>query len=66
MLGFITFITVLFAFFEGFATDRAPLDHYEQLEINVGRHPRHLYAPREGWNPHGLPDITYLAAYLAY
>ncbi|MQL97038.1 hypothetical protein Taro_029728 [Colocasia esculenta] len=56
-----------FCFFDSFAVEGRPLEHYRQLEAKKTSRGRYIFAPKnKGWNPRRLPDRTYLAAYLVY
>ncbi|MQL89218.1 hypothetical protein Taro_021785 [Colocasia esculenta] len=56
-----------FCFFDGFAVEGRPLEHYRQLEAKKTSRGRYIFAPKNrGWNPRHLPDRTHLAAYLVY
>ncbi|MQL99457.1 hypothetical protein Taro_032181, partial [Colocasia esculenta] len=50
-----------------FASDTTSWSDYYQLPVDFDDSSRLLAAPHnKGWNPRGLPDRTYLAAYLVY
>lgn len=54
-----------YCFSESFAEDDKPWEEYYELLVDQKPNKRYLVAPK-GWNPHNIPDTTYLAAYLAY
>ncbi|MQL74446.1 hypothetical protein Taro_006782 [Colocasia esculenta] len=56
-----------FCFQNSFAGDTTSWSDYHQLPVDFDDSSRPLAAPQnKGWNLHGLPDRTYLAAYLVY